>query len=136
MRRITCRACLFDDNVIALVDLIKRSQSRAACRHDRSGDVSGQILADVLHGLAGLLHLFADDFCLLSPNRPEFLELVFRRFERLLVSDNLTLELVHLLCDFVGLVLCLELFERLALCFQLLFDVLDRLSKQFLFLLE
>ena len=95
-----------------------------------------EVRSDVLHGLPGLLHLFADDLSLLSANAPEFLELFLRRFKSLLIGNNLTLELIHLLSYFIGLVLCLELFECLALCFQLLFDVLDRLPKQLLFLLE
>ena len=86
-----------------------------------------EVRPDVLHGLPGLLHLFAYDLGLLSSNAPEFLELLLCRFKSLLIGNNLTLELIHLLSDFVGLVLRLELFERLALRVELALCVLDRL---------
>ena len=86
-----------------------------------------EVRPNVLHGLPGLLHLLADDLGLLSADAPEFLELLLCRFKSLLVRNNLALELIHLLSDFVGLVLRLKLFERLALRVELALRVLDRL---------
>ena len=85
----------------------------------------GKVFADVLHGLPGLLQIFSDDLGLLSADRPEFLKLLLCRFKSLLVRNDLTLELVHLLGDFVGLVLRLQLFECLAFCVELALCVLD-----------